>query len=115
MGPEVVSHFGLSSVHAAPLADAGLLFVFLIAAGVTAMTFVGFTFWVIYHIVRILVLLGARMLLLPRRTCSSKQILTNTDAWHVCPDPVCRTVNPQHAHYCRQCGRMIRKPERLAA
>ena len=37
MGIDVLSQFPLITV---PLADAGLLFIFLIAAGVTAMTFV---------------------------------------------------------------------------
>ena len=116
MGIDVLSQFPLITV---PLADAGLLFIFLIAAGVTAMTFVGFTMWAAYHAIRVVVLLLARLALLPRgggaKQCRWPPALQAEPQWLACPDPVCRTVNPDHARFCRQCGRMVRKPVQIAA
>lgn len=114
MGLDVLSHFNplvQAGAASAPLADVGLLFVFLMAAGVTAMASVGFAVWLTYHVVRLCVVLIARLLLLPigggtkRRTAGA--MLPPAPSWLACPDPVCRAVNPQHARFCRQCGRMV--------
>ena len=88
------------------LAGAELLFLFLLAAGVTAVTAVGFAAWAAYHVIRFVVLAFAHVLLggpEPKRP-----VLPPPHA--VCPDPVCRGVNPDFARFCRQCGRMLRGP-----
>lgn len=96
-----------------PLADAALLFVFLIAAGVTALTFTGFTIWVGYHLIRALVVLVARGLVMPGR-CHAPASAPPA-SYRLCADNVCRTANPHHARFCRQCGRLIHKSAHLAA
>jgi hypothetical protein len=114
MGIDVLSQFCASA--ALPLADAGLLIVFLFAAGVTAMTFAGFTMWVAYHAIRVLVLLVGRLVLMPRRKqCSWHRSPPAHASWLACADPVCRTSNPEHARFCRHCGRMMRRSTHLAA
>ena len=115
MGIEVLSQVAANTAF--PLADAGLLFIFLLAAGVTSITFVAFTMWAAYHAVRVVGLLLARLVLIPRpwkKQCAWRPAQPEAQ-WLACPDPVCRTVNPDHARFCRQCGRMIRKPAHLAA
>jgi hypothetical protein len=111
MGIDVLSHSAGLLAGMAPLADAGLLFIFLLAAGVTAMAGVGFTLWTVYHLLRLVVLLLVRLVMLPvggRR--SPRKAMPPAILWHACPDPVCRAVNPDHARFCRQCGRMVRRP-----
>lgn len=115
MGIDVLSHCGPLSHISAPLGDAGLLIVFLLAAGVTAMTFVGFSVWLAYHLIRVVVVLLARLLLIPCGGCRKRATKPPARIWLACPDPVCRTVNPDHARFCRQCGRMIHKTIPLAA
>jgi hypothetical protein len=111
---DVLLESGLFSIIPASLADAGLLFVFLLAAGVTAMASVGFVLWLGYQIARVVIVLLARLILLPvggpRRR---KALPLPAIQWLACPDPVCRTVNPEHARFCRQCGRMVRRPAQL--
>jgi hypothetical protein len=114
MGLDVLSHFAEPVLVPGVLADAGLLFIFLLAAGVTAMAGVGFTLWAAFHILRLIILLLARLVLLPlgRARRAPPQNAIN---WQACPDPVCRAVNPQHARFCRQCGRLVQRPAQLAA
>ena len=89
-----------------PMAEAALLFVFLLAAGVTAVASVGFVAWAAYQVLRLIVVLLARVLLLPVARPKPRPA---APTMHVaCPDPVCRSVNPDHARFCRQCGRMLR-------
>ena len=116
MGIDVLSH--LPTTTALPLADAGLLFIFLVASGVTALTFAGFTVWAAYHALRVLALLLARLVPTTRswgKQCTWQPVAQPGPQRLACPDPVCRTVNLDHALFCRQCGRMIRKPAHQAA
>ena len=107
-----------SMMMALPLADAGLLFIFLLASGVTLITFTGFTIWAAYHAVRVFAAVLARMALTPRGgriECASNPSAQPDPRSLACADPVCRTINPENARFCRQCGRMIRKTAHLAA
>jgi hypothetical protein len=116
MGIDVLSQF--LTTTALPLGDAVLLFVFLLAAGVTGITFMGFAIWAAYHAIRVAVLVLARLALMPRsgRTqCAWPPAPRANPQGLACPDPVCRTINANHAHFCRQCGRMIRNAAHLAA
>jgi hypothetical protein len=116
MGVDVLTHFA-HGAHPAALGEIGLLFVFLLAAGVTAMAGVGFTLWAAYHVVRLVVVLLARLLLLPMRGRRFRRAAPAQAPvrWLACPDPVCRAINPEQAHFCRQCGRMVRRAAELAA
>lgn len=114
MGIDVLSH-SADLLLTGALADAGLLFIFLLAAGVTAMAGVGFTLWAAFHILRLIILLLARLVLLPTRRRKRAPTAQHAINWQACPDPVCRAVNPQHARFCRQCGRMVQRPAQLAA
>jgi|SRR5687768_10227262 len=114
MGIDVLSHSADLLLPGA-LADAGLLFIFLLAAGVTAMAGVGFTLWAAFHILRLIIVLLARLVLLPLGRGRRRAAAPRAMSWRACPDPVCRAVNPEHARFCRQCGRMVRRPEQLAA
>ena len=116
MGMDVLSFSGLLSIVPPSLADAGLLIVFLLAAGVTAMASVGFVVWLGYQVARLVIVVLARLILLPvgGPRCRKRAALPAIQ-WLACPDPVCRTVNPEHARFCRQCGRMVRRPSQLPA
>ena len=94
---------------ALPLAEAGFLLIFLLAAGVTAVASVGFVACIAYQVLRLIVILIMRLLMFPggARGCSRKARVSAPG--HIaCLDPVCRTVNPAQARFCRQCGRMLR-------
>ena len=88
------------------VAAAELLFLFLLAAGVTAVTAAGFTAWAAYHVVRFVALSFVHVFL----GGPSPKSPTVPPTHAVCPDPVCRGVNPDFARFCRQCGRMLRGP-----
>ncbi len=109
----VLSH--LPTTLPAPLADAALLLVFLLAAGVTAMASVGFVVWFVYQVLRLIVLGLARLVMVSGGAPARRSLPVPPPQWLACPDPVCRCVNPHHARFCRQCGRMIHKSARLAA
>ena len=87
-----------------PLASAEAVVFLLFAAGVTAMTAVAFVFWFGYVAVKGLVMLLAKLAIWPlaggAEPTSPRRL--------PCPDPVCRSVNPPGANYCRQCGRVLR-------
>ena len=89
-------------------ASVEVLFLFLLAAGVTGVTAIGFAAWAAYHVVRVIVLALARVLCGP----AAKKPVAGLPPHAVCPDPVCRAVNPDFARFCRQCGRMLRGPAR---
>ena len=89
-------------------ASVEVLFLFLLAAGVTGVTAVGFAVWAAFHLIRLVVLLFARVLFGP----AAKKPAAGLPPHAVCPDPVCRAVNPDFARFCRQCGRMLRGPSR---
>ena len=90
--------------HAFPiLASAELLGLIVLAAGVTAIASVAFAVWFVCVTVKGLATMvgvwpmgGPKPVGVPRPAC---------------PDPVCRAVNPGDARFCRQCGRMLRRPE----
>lgn len=98
----------------APLADAAMLVVFLLAVGVTAMASVGFVVWFIYQVLRLIVVGIARLVMITG-SAPARRPAPVTPQWLACPDPVCRCVNPHHARFCRQCGRMIHKSARFVA
>ena len=88
------------------LAGAEVLFLFLLAAGITGVTAVGFAVWLLFHATRAVVLLLARPFAGSSRRRAKPLPITHA----ACPDPVCRAVNPQFARFCRQCGRMLKAP-----
>jgi hypothetical protein len=70
-----------------------IIFMFFAVMVVTAVLFGG---WVIMSIFR---LIGRVLGVGP----ASSGERFNTSAL-ACPNPSCRTINPNHAHYCRRCG-----------
>ncbi len=77
----------------------------LFAAGVTAMTAIAFIIWFAWVVVKGVLMVTSRLFL------GSGRHLPQVDAGPrtgPCPDPMCRSINPVHAHFCRQCGRMLK-------
>ena len=96
----------------APLASVGAAVFVLLAAGVTAMTAIVFVFWFVAMLVKGVLMLFVK---LPTSLLSEPGPPAPPPAepsLFVCPDPVCRSVNPREASFCRQCGRMFKRPDR---
>ena len=86
-----------------PLANPEAVLFVLFAAGVTAMTAVAFVLWVGWLTAKAFVMIATRLSIWPSR----RAVRTSEPAKRACPDPVCRTVNPAAARFCRHCGRML--------
>lgn len=118
MGPAVLAE-STPLVGLLPLAEPALLFIFLLAVGITAISSIGFALWLACQVIRLVVMLLARLVMLPgscaRRARKTIAPAASAAAHLACPDPVCRAVSPEHARYCRQCGRMLRAPLQIAA
>ena len=85
----------------------------LLAAGVTAMTAIVFVAWFVAMLVKGLL---AIFTYLPpcasgKRSRALPPSVSTESATFACPDPVCRSINPREAAFCRQCGRMFKRPE----
>ena len=93
-----------------PLGNPEAVLFVLFAAGVTAMTAVAFVLWIGWLTMKGLVVIATRLSIWPGRRASSG---SSEPAKRACPDPVCRTVNPAAARYCRHCGRMLTPPRPL--
>lgn len=92
-----------ASILPVPLASPELMLFVLLALGVTAMSAVAFILWLAFHAVRFVA-----MLLFGWRWGGEEGATPAPRRLRACPDPVCRSVNPIHANYCRQCGRVLR-------
>lgn len=86
-----------------PLASAEAAVFILFAAGVTAMTAFAFVLWVGWVCIKGILVLVLKLGIWP----GAKRREVTSHKRHACPDPVCRAVNPEHATYCRHCGRML--------
>ncbi len=98
------------------LGSVGAAVFVLLAVGVTAMTAIVFVFWFVAMLVKGALLIFARLPIgadpsrapaLPPNAATPPAV----SASFVCPDPVCRSVNPCEASFCRQCGRMFKRPD----
>ncbi len=98
MSADLTVHF------AQPLASPEAALFVLFTAGITALTAVAFVFWVGWIALRGLVMIMTKLAIWPTVGRRKGDV---TPSRRACPDPVCRTINPQAARYCRHCGRML--------
>ena len=93
------------------LGSVGAAVFVLLAAGVTAMTAFVFIGWFGVMLVRGMIAIVTYLPLVRRPRPEVPPAAAAGPALFACPDPVCRSINPREASFCRQCGRMFKRPE----
>jgi hypothetical protein len=65
--------------------------------------FLAFVFWIGWIGLKLLAMALLKLGVWP----GSNRKRPNTTSYGPCPDPVCRSLNPSRAVFCRRCGRQL--------